>query len=284
MPALSKVRNPGHRECLRGAAEVNALAAQGKDIVSFCIGQPDFRRRCTGGGHPRHPRGHGYTPAGIDPCARRQEHTAGSGGPPIRAQDVVVGGRRPHARRHPSSPIIGAGEEVIYPNPPDLRIADRCRRRAGAIHASKDSCRPEDLNIGQSQTKLLPPPPAQPDRRGSLPGRKLKLRSWETPQVWVYADEIYSRPIIRASSFLDAQARHVRAHQFLDGLENLGDDRLAHFRVQPGARAGADALDHLTDSCASQISRAACWRRSTARRCRRNDEAELPRARPDQDS
>src|SRR6202165_1754912 len=51
-------------------AEVNALARQGKDIISFCIGQPDFPApehvqeaaiRAIKGGK------HGYTPsAGID--------------------------------------------------------------------------------------------------------------------------------------------------------------------------------------------------------------------------
>src|SRR4029453_526633 len=83
-------------------AEVNALARQGKDIVSFCIGQPDFPApenvqeaaiRAIKGGK------HGYTPsAGIDELrqAAARYMAAMRGGLPLRPQDVVVGaGARP---------------------------------------------------------------------------------------------------------------------------------------------------------------------------------------------
>src|SRR5690348_3810310 len=106
-------------------AEVNALARQGKDIISFCIGQPDFPApehvqeaaiRAIKGGK------HGYTPsAGIDEL---REAAAGylartRGGLPVRAEDVVVGaGAKPFiAYAVLSTTDYGAGDEVIYPNP-----------------------------------------------------------------------------------------------------------------------------------------------------------------------
>src|SRR5258707_904353 len=106
-------------------AEVNALVRQGKDIVSFCIGQPDFPApehvqeaaiRAIKGGK------HGYTPsAGIDELREAAARYLGRmrGGLPIRAQDVVVGaGAKPFiAYAILSTTDYGAGDEVIYPNP-----------------------------------------------------------------------------------------------------------------------------------------------------------------------
>src|SRR3954471_3677093 len=106
-------------------AEVNALARQGKDIISFCIGQPDFPA-------PEHVQEaairaikgakHGYTPsAGIDELREAAARYMGAmrGGLPIRPQDVVVGaGAKPFiAYAILSTTDHGAGDEVIYPNP-----------------------------------------------------------------------------------------------------------------------------------------------------------------------
>ena len=71
MPEISRrAESLGTENAFVVLAEVNALARQGKDIVSFCIGQPDFPApdnvqeaaiRAIKGGK------HGYTPsAGID--------------------------------------------------------------------------------------------------------------------------------------------------------------------------------------------------------------------------
>src|SRR5262245_35577031 len=71
MPEISKrAASLGTENAFVVLAEVNALARQGRDIISFCIGQPDFPapenvqqaaiRAILGGKH-------GYTPsAGID--------------------------------------------------------------------------------------------------------------------------------------------------------------------------------------------------------------------------
>src|SRR4029078_12035293 len=99
MPEISRrAQSLGTENAFVVLAEVNALARQGKDIVSFCIGQPDFRppdnvqeaaiRAIKGGKH-------GYTPsAGIDEL---RQAAAGylarmRGGLPIRAADVAGGG------------------------------------------------------------------------------------------------------------------------------------------------------------------------------------------------
>src|SRR5688572_7271348 len=126
MPEISKrAASLGTENAFVVLAEVNALARQGRDIISFCIGQPDFPApenvqeaaiRAIKGGK------HGYTPsAGIDELREAAaRYLAGMrGGLPIRPQDVVVGaGAKPFiAYAILSTTDYGAGDEVIYPNP-----------------------------------------------------------------------------------------------------------------------------------------------------------------------
>jgi len=126
MPDISRrAASLGTENAFVVLAEVNALAREGKDIISFCIGQPDFPApeniqeaaiRAIRAGK------HGYTPsAGIDElreAAARYMSTM-RGGLPIRPQDVVVGaGAKPFiAYAILSTTDYGAGDEVIYPNP-----------------------------------------------------------------------------------------------------------------------------------------------------------------------
>src|SRR2546421_9470699 len=97
MPRVSRrAESLGTENAFVVLAEVNALVRQGKDIISFCIGQPDFPT-------PTHVqdaamaaiRGgkHGYTPsAGIDELREAAARDLGARrGLDIRADDVVVG-------------------------------------------------------------------------------------------------------------------------------------------------------------------------------------------------
>src|ERR1044071_5261263 len=98
MPQISRrAQSLGTENAFVVLAEVNALARSGKDIVSFCIGQPDFPApenvqqaaiKAIKDGK------HGYTPsAGIDELRQAAARYWGGlrGGLPIRAEDVVVG-------------------------------------------------------------------------------------------------------------------------------------------------------------------------------------------------
>src|SRR5437667_5496107 len=105
-------------------AEVNELVRQGKDIISFCIGQPDFHTpaniqdaavRAVREGR------HGYTPsAGIVELREAAARYMGAmRGLTIRPEDVVIGGgAKPFiAYSILSTTDYGVGDEVIYPNP-----------------------------------------------------------------------------------------------------------------------------------------------------------------------
>src|SRR3989440_6125237 len=192
-------------------AEVNALARSGKDIISFCIGQPDFPApenvqeaaiRAIKAGK------HGYTPsAGIDELREAAARYLGAmrGGLLIRPEDVVVGaGAKPFiAYAILSTTDYGAGDEVIYPNP-GFPIYESQIAANGAkpvpihLHEKRNfSFDPAELvRLLTPKTKLLilnyPHNPT---------GACLTRKELETiaavlkkhPQVWVYADEIYSR-------------------------------------------------------------------------------------------
>src|SRR5258708_36236180 len=104
--------------------EVNELVRQGKDIISFCMGQPDFHTpaniqdaavRAVREGR------HGYTPsAGIVELREAAARYMGKmRGLSIRPEDVVIGGgAKPFiAYNILSVTDYGVGDGVVYPNP-----------------------------------------------------------------------------------------------------------------------------------------------------------------------
>src|SRR5437660_5878737 len=125
MPRVSRrTENLGTENAFVVLAEVNELVRQGKDIISFCIGQPDFHTpaniqdaavRAVREGR------HGYTPsAGIVELREAAARYMGAmRGLAIRPEDVVIGGgAKPCiACTMLSSGDHRVGDAVIYPNP-----------------------------------------------------------------------------------------------------------------------------------------------------------------------
>src|SRR5258708_18274819 len=104
-------------------AEVNELVREGGDIISFCIGQPDFHTpanvqdaavRAVREGR------HGYTPsAGIAELREAAARYMGKmRGLSIRPEGVGIrGAAKPFiAHSIPSGPDYAAGDEVTYPD------------------------------------------------------------------------------------------------------------------------------------------------------------------------
>jgi len=276
MPVMSeRARNLGTENAFVVLAEVNALARQGKDIISFCIGQPDFPApdnvqaaaiKAIQGGK------HGYTPsAGIDELrAAAATYMSGMrGGLPIRAEDVVVGaGAKPFiAYAILSTTDYGAGHEVIYPNPgfpiyESQIVANGARPVPIHLHETRDfAFDPAELERAiTSSTRLLILNYPQNPTGGLLSRQDLEaiaaiLR--KHPQVWIYADEIYSRLCYTGDFFSIAQ---------LPGMyeRTIISDGASKTWAMTGWRIGFTANPVLapvftrwitnTDSCASQIS------------------------------
>jgi aspartate/methionine/tyrosine aminotransferase len=256
-------------------AEVNELARQGREILNFCIGQPDFSApqnvqeaaiRAIREGR------HGYTPsAGIEPLreAAARYLAAMRGGLAVRPEDVVIGaGAKPFiAYAILSTTDHGVGDEVIYPNP-GFPIYESQIVACGAVpvplhlrEARDFAFDPEELaRLLTPRTKLLVLNSPHNPTGGVLPRATLEavaevLRAH--PQVWVYADEVYSRLCYAGEFFSIAQLPGMYERTILS-------DGASKTWAMTGWRIGFAANPRLapvftrwvtnTDSCASQIS------------------------------
>ena len=191
-------------------AEVNALTRAGKEIVSFCIGQPDFPTPVNvqdAAVAAIRAGKHGYTPsAGIDELRTAAAHDMGTRrGLDIRADDVVVGaGAKPFiAYTIASVTDHGAGDEVIYPVP-GFPIYESQILANGAVpvpiflRESRDfAFDPAELEAKITpKTRLLILNTPQNPTGGVLQADDLDAIAAilvRHPHVWVFADEIYSR-------------------------------------------------------------------------------------------
>ena len=276
MPAISRrAQSLGTENAFVVLAEVNALARQGKDIVSFCIGQPDFPApenvqeaaiRAIKGGK------HGYTPsAGIDELrAAAAKYMAGMrGGLPIRPEDVVVGaGAKPFiAYAILCTTDYGAGDEVIYPNPgfpiyESQIVANGAKPVPIHLHEARDfAFDPAELErLITSKTRLLILNTPHNPTGGMLSRKDLEaiaaiLR--KHPNVWIYADEIYSRLCYAGEFFSIAQLPDMYERTIIsDGASKTW--AMTGWRI--GFTSNPALAPHFTrwitntESCASQIS------------------------------
>jgi aspartate/methionine/tyrosine aminotransferase len=255
-------------------AEVNALVRQGKDIVSFCIGQPDFPT-------PANVQDaaiaairagkHGYTPsAGIDELRAAAAQDMGARrGLDIRPEDVVVGaGAKPFiAYAIATVTDHGAGDEVIFPVP-GFPIYESQILANGAVPVplflresrgfAFDPAELEAKITPQTRLLIINTPhnptggmlqPADLDAIAAILARH--------PQVWVFADEIYSR-LAYAGTFDTLAKRPGMLERTIvcDGASKTW--AMTGWRIGFAAnRALAPVFTRWitnTDSCASQIS------------------------------
>jgi aspartate aminotransferase len=262
-------------------AEVNRLIRDGKDIVSFCIGQPDFPT-------PRYVQDaaieairagrHGYTPsAGIDELRLAAAKSMSVlRGLDITPEEVVVGaGAKPFIGYTIASVTdYGAGHEVIFPVP-GFPIYESQIVANGAVpvalplsEARHFAFDPAELAAKiNSNTRLLILNTPHNPTGGLLSRRDLEaiaevLRAH--PHVWVYADEIYSRLVYDGNFESIAVLPGMRERTIIcDGASKT--------YAMTGWRIGFAANKTLasvftrwitnTESCASQISQ---WAAATA--------------------
>ena len=255
-------------------AEVNELLRQGRDIVSFCIGQPDFPT-------PANVQDaaiaairagkHGYTPsAGIDELRVAAARDMGRRrGLDIAPEEVVVAaGAKPFiAYTIASVTDYGAGDEVIYPVP-GFPIYESQILANGALpvpihlrEARDFAFDPHELEtqITPKTRLLILNSPHNPTggslKRGDLEAIADILRLH--PQVWVFADEIYSRLLYEGEFVSLASLEGMRERTIIS-------DGASKTWAMTGWRIGFIANRTLapvftrwitnTESCASQIS------------------------------
>jgi len=213
MPRLSQRSSSlGTENAFVVLAEVTDLMRKGADIISFCIGQPDFPTPTNiqdAAVKAIREGKHGYTPsAGIpelrEAIAKEVNRMRGLN---VSADDVVVGsGAKPFiAYAILSTTDYGTGDEIIYPNP-GFPIYESQIIANGAVpvplglkEARKFAFDPKELEAKiSSKTRMLILNTPHNPTGGSLSAQDLAdiaaiMR--KHPDVWIYADEIYSRLI-----------------------------------------------------------------------------------------
>jgi aspartate aminotransferase len=269
-----RARELGTENAFVVLAEVNKLIRQGKDIISFCIGQPDFHTPVNiqdAGVKAIREGKHGYTPsAGIVELREAvAKYVSGSRGLSVSADDVVVGaGAKPFiGYTILSTTDFGAGDEVVYPNP-GFPIYESQIKSNGAVPVPIYLRESRGFNFDPQEladkitprTKLLILNSPQNPTGGVIPRQDMEaiaaiVRKHE--QVWVFADEIYGRLVydgefVSIAAFPGMQERTVIS----DGCSKTW--------AMTGWRLGFIANRKLapffttwitnTESCASQIS------------------------------
>jgi aspartate aminotransferase len=275
LPQLSRrAESLGTENAFVVLAEVNALLREGRAVVSFCIGQPDFPTpphvqeagiAAIRGGR------HGYTPsAGIDELRAAAARDLGARrGLSVAPDEVVVGsGAKPFiAYTIASVTDFGVGDEVIYPVP-GFPIYESQIVANGAVpvplflRESRDfAFDPAELaaKIGPKTRLLILNTPQNPTG-GILAGADLDAIAAilaKHPQVWVFADEIYSRLAYDGAFESIATRPGMRERTIVcDGASKTW--AMTGWRIGYAAnRALAPVFTRWitnTDSCASQIS------------------------------
>jgi len=275
MPRISRrTAELGTENAFVVLAEVNELVRQGRDIISFCIGQPDFHTpanvqdaavRAVREGR------HGYTPsAGIVELREAAARYMGKlRGLSIRPDDVVIGsGAKPFiAYTILSVTDYGAGDEVIYPNP-GFPIYESQIVAHGAVPVPLHLREARDFAFDPAEleakitpkTKLLILNSPQNPTGGILARKDLEGIATilaRHPEVWIYADEIYSR-LCYAGEFCSFASLPGMAERTIisDGASKTW--AMTGWRI--GFAANAALAPHFvrwvtnTDSCASHLS------------------------------
>lgn len=254
-------------------AEVNKLIREGRNIISFCIGQPDFAtpQHIQDAGIAAITQGkHGYTPSAGIPELRQAaaDYFSRTRGIKVEADDVVVGaGAKPFIGHTIQSVTdYGAGDEVIYPVP-GFPIYDSQIKANGAVgvpiflrESRNFGFDPQELAEKITpKTKLLILNSPQNPTGGIIPKADLEaiaeiLR--KHPQVWVFADEIYGQLVY------DGEFHSIAS---LPGMQErtIISDGCSKTWAMTGWRLGFSANKKLapyftnwitnTESCASHI-------------------------------
>lgn len=265
-----RTKNMGTENAFVVLAEVNKLKREGKDVISFCIGQPDFN-----------------TPGNINNAAikaitdGKSTYTASAGIPELRKAAADYFSRSRNVKVNPEHVVIGCGgkpfimyaiaavtdqgqgHEVIFPNP-GYPIYSSQTIFQGAkpvplplLESKKYNFDIEDLKRKlNDNTRLLILNSPQNPTGGVLSKDELYeiaevLQNY--PKCWVYSDEVYSEivfdnPFESIASIPGMQDRTIMV------------DCVSKTFAMPGWRLGYAANEKLaphlakwvtnTDSCA----------------------------------
>jgi aspartate aminotransferase len=191
--------------------EVSELAAKGRDIVNFCIGQPDFNTPsniCEAAIRAIRDGKHGYTPSAGIPELREAiaAYVSRTRGIPVDPDWVVVAnGAKPFIGYTLLSVTdYGKGHEVLYPNP-GFPIYSTQTLAHGAVPVPLYLLESRNFafDVDEMESRITPDTkllivcsPHNPTG-GVLMRETLEeiAQVAEKHNLWVYSDEVYSRMV-----------------------------------------------------------------------------------------
>jgi len=191
--------------------EVNDLIAEGREIISFCIGQPDFNTPpniCEAGIEAIRDGRHGYTPSAGIPELREAvaEYVSRTRGVEVNPGWVVIAnGAKPFIGFTLLSVTdYGQGHEVLYPNP-GFPIYSSQAVAHGAVPVPLHLLESKDFSFDVDKLESMITPktkllilcsPQNPT--GGVLARETLEKIAEIAikhDLWVYSDEVYSRMV-----------------------------------------------------------------------------------------
>jgi len=191
--------------------EVNDLIAEGREIISFCIGQPDFNTPpniCEAGIEAIRDGRHGYTPSAGIPELREAvaEYVSRTRGVEVKPDWVVIAnGAKPFIGFTLLSVTdYGQGHEVLYPNP-GFPIYSSQAVAHGAVPVPLHLLESKDFSFDVDKLESMITPktkllilcsPQNPT--GGVLARETLEKIAEIAikhDLWVYSDEVYSRMV-----------------------------------------------------------------------------------------
>ncbi len=205
----SRALNLGTENAFVVLKEVNDLKAKGKDIVNFCIGQPDFptpKNICDAAVKAIYDGKTGYTPSPGIPELRKAVAEYISRTRHIKVDPewvIIAGGGKPFIGYTIFCVTeYGKGDEVIYPNP-GYPIYESQIRAQGAVPVALPLLERKNFNFDidmlrklvTPRTKLLILNSPHNPTGGVLSREELEEIAdiCIKNDIWVFSDEIYSQ-------------------------------------------------------------------------------------------
>lgn len=213
MPPISqRTQSLGTEHAFVVLAEVNKLLAEGRDIVSFAIGQPDFvtpenirdaAKQALDDGQT------GYTPsAGIAPLRKAVAgYLSRTRGVAYDEEDVAVAcGAKPFIMYTIQAVTDhGAGHEVLYPSPgfpiyeSQVQVSGAVPVQLPLLEREAFSFSMDDLaaKLNRNTRLLILNSPHNPTGRTLTRDELAQVAGLlaDYPDVWVFSDEVYSQMV-----------------------------------------------------------------------------------------
>ena len=222
---------------LKVDAKAKALQAEGRPVISYAAGEPDFATPANiveaASAAVLDPKNYRYTPTAGLPELREAiaAKTLRDSGLPVSASQVIVTNGGKHAVYQSFATLLDPGDEVLVPTPYWTTYPEAIKLAGGIpvqVFAGADRgylVTVEQLEAARTErTKvLLFVSPANPTGAVYTPEQTRAIGEWALDKgLWVISDEIYQNLVYDASTELSASGA-MKAVSIVEAVPALAD-------------------------------------------------------------